>query len=65
MFGLAKATSPAEFDYDNRIWPRATDPVFNLGAGADDAGIPSINRCGASGISRDPETQANLMKTLR
>ena len=36
MFGLSKTTSPAEFDYDNRIWPRATDPVFNLGAGAPD-----------------------------
>ena len=38
MFGLSKATDPAEFDYDNRIWPRATDAVFNLGAGAPDVG---------------------------
>jgi len=36
MFGLSRTTDPAEFDYDNRIWPRATDPVFNLGAGAPD-----------------------------
>jgi hypothetical protein len=36
MFGLAQATNPAEFDYDNRIWPRASDPIFNLGAGAAD-----------------------------
>jgi len=36
MFGLAKATSPAEFDYENRIWPRTSDAVFNLGAGAAD-----------------------------
>ena len=36
MFGLAKSTSPAEFDYENRIWPRTSDAVFNLGAGAAD-----------------------------
>ncbi len=36
MLGLAKSTSPSEFDYDNRIWPRTTDAVFNLGAGAPD-----------------------------
>ena len=32
---LAQSTNPAEFDYDNRIWP-ATDAVFNLAAGAPD-----------------------------
>ncbi|HEY4217100.1 MAG TPA: cell surface protein SprA [Gemmatimonadaceae bacterium] len=37
MFGLAQANNAAEFDYDNRIWPRVTDPVFNLSAGAPDA----------------------------
>jgi len=36
MFGLAKSTSPAEFDYENRLWPRTSDAVFNLGAGAAD-----------------------------
>jgi hypothetical protein len=36
MLGLAKSTSPSEFDYDNRIWPRTIDGVFNLGAGAPD-----------------------------
>ena len=36
MLGLAKSTSPSEFDYDNRIWPRTIDAVFNLGAGAPD-----------------------------
>jgi hypothetical protein len=36
MFGLAKSTSPAEFDYENRLWPRTSDAVFNLGAGATD-----------------------------
>jgi cell surface protein SprA len=43
MFGLSQATSPAEFDYENRLWPRQSDPVFNLGAGAIDvraAGAP-------------------------
>jgi hypothetical protein len=36
MFLMSKPTNPAEFDYDNRVWPRATDAVFNLGAGAPD-----------------------------
>lgn len=36
MFGLAQATNPAEFDFQNRLWPRVGDPVFNLGAGATD-----------------------------
>jgi cell surface protein SprA len=37
MFGLAQANNAAEFDYNNRIWPRVSDPVFILGAGAPDA----------------------------
>lgn len=36
MFGLSQRTNPAEFDYESRIWPRRSDPVFNLGAGAAD-----------------------------
>jgi hypothetical protein len=36
MFGLAQPTNPAEFDYENRLWPRTGDGIFNLGAGAPD-----------------------------
>ena len=36
MFGLSQAANPAEFDAENRIWPRRSDAVFNLGAGAVD-----------------------------
>ena len=36
MFGLAQPTNPAEFDFENRLWPRQSDPVFDLGAGAAD-----------------------------
>ncbi|HVE36109.1 MAG TPA: cell surface protein SprA [Gemmatimonadaceae bacterium] len=36
MFGLAQPTNPAEFDFENRLWPRVSDPVFDLGAGAAD-----------------------------
>ncbi len=36
MFGLAQSTNPAEFDSENRLWPRRSDAVFNLGAGAAD-----------------------------
>jgi hypothetical protein len=36
MLGLAQSTNPAAFDYQNRLWPRESDGVFNLGAGAAD-----------------------------
>ncbi|HVX39895.1 MAG TPA: hypothetical protein VHB25_10010, partial [Gemmatimonadaceae bacterium] len=36
MFGLAQPTNAAEFDFQNRIWPRVSDATFNLGAGAAD-----------------------------
>jgi hypothetical protein len=36
MLGLAQSTNPAEFDYQNRLWPRPSDPVFKLDAGAVD-----------------------------
>ncbi|HEY7877059.1 MAG TPA: hypothetical protein VIC55_02470, partial [Gemmatimonadaceae bacterium] len=36
MFGLAQPSNPASFDVTNRLWPRPSDPVFNLGAGAGD-----------------------------
>ena len=36
MFGLAQSTNPAEFDYQNRVWPRQSDPNINLGGGAVD-----------------------------
>ena len=36
MFGLAQSTNPSEFDFENRIWPRIGDPVFNLDVGAAD-----------------------------
>ena len=36
MLGLAQPTNPAEFDFENRLWPRVSDPVFDLGAGAAD-----------------------------
>ena len=34
MFGLAQPTNSAEFDVEQRLWPRRGDPVFNLAAGA-------------------------------
>jgi hypothetical protein len=34
MFGLSQPTNSAEFDVEQRLWPRRGDPVFNLGAGA-------------------------------
>ncbi|HEY0995182.1 MAG TPA: cell surface protein SprA, partial [Gemmatimonadaceae bacterium] len=32
MLGMAQAQNPADFDVDNRLWPRPSDPNFNLGA---------------------------------
>ncbi len=51
MFGLAQANNPAEFDYDNRVWPRVGDPVFNLGAGAPD--VRNGQSLGVSNTIRD------------
>jgi hypothetical protein len=31
MFGLAQSTNPAAFDVENRVWPRPSDPNFNVG----------------------------------
>jgi hypothetical protein len=36
MFGLARANNDAEFDAENRLWPRAGDPIDDLTAGAGD-----------------------------
>lgn len=36
MFGLAQPTNAADFDYENRLWPRRADAIFDLGAGAAD-----------------------------
>jgi hypothetical protein len=36
MFGLAQSANPAEFDAENRLWPRRSDAIFNLGGGAAD-----------------------------
>jgi hypothetical protein len=62
MFGLAQSTNPAEFDYENRIWPRVSDPVFNLGAGAADVRTGGLQALDASRTIRDyflifPSTQ--------
>ena len=48
MLGLAQSTNPAEFDYNNRIWPRARRRGFNLGIGATDVRSGQIGRCRAS-----------------
>src|SRR4029078_2364526 len=40
-------TTPAESDFENRLWPRVSDPVFDLGAGAADlrgGGSQSLER---------------------
>jgi cell surface protein SprA len=53
MFGLSQATNPAEFDYDNRVWPRVSDGIFNLGAGAPDVRNGGPQSLDASKIIRD------------
>ncbi|HVE78857.1 MAG TPA: cell surface protein SprA [Gemmatimonadaceae bacterium] len=37
MLGLAQSTNPAAFDVENRIFPRPSDPNFNVGAAGTDA----------------------------
>ena len=33
MFGMAQPTNASTFDFENRLWPRPSDPNFNRGAG--------------------------------
>src|SRR5581483_119573 len=56
MFGLAQPTNPAEFDSENRIWPRRSDAIFNLGAGA-----PDVRNAGAPGAS-SPLDAAHIIR---
>ncbi len=49
MFGLAQLNNSAQFDIDNRLWPRPGDPVFNLGAGAGDVGPAGLPGGGGGG----------------
>ena len=53
MFGLSQPVNPSEFDFDNRIWPRTGDGVFNLGAGAPDVRNGTVQSLDASRIIRD------------
>ncbi|HEY1951393.1 MAG TPA: cell surface protein SprA [Gemmatimonadaceae bacterium] len=39
LFGLAQATNSSSFDLENRIWPRPSDPNFELSLGAPGAHI--------------------------
>ena len=55
MLGLAQANNAAEFDYENRIWPRPSDPVLNLSAGAGD---PSFGAGALSGGLPSPSSGA-------
>ena len=34
LFGLAQSTNSSSFDLENRVWPRPTDPNFELSLGA-------------------------------
>ncbi|HEV7990385.1 MAG TPA: cell surface protein SprA [Gemmatimonadaceae bacterium] len=33
MFGLSQPVNPADFDIENRLWPRPTDPNYSAAAG--------------------------------
>ena len=50
MLGLSQSMNPAEFDYNNRIWPRLGD-ALNLGIGAIDA--RSVQTAGVARVIRD------------
>ena len=49
MFGLAQRNNSAEFDVENRLWPRTGDPVYNATAGAGPAGAGSLTAVAAGG----------------
>ncbi|HEU4719822.1 MAG TPA: cell surface protein SprA [Gemmatimonadaceae bacterium] len=45
MFGLAQPVNPADFDIENRLWPRPTDPNYSAAAGGS-AGLASTSALG-------------------
>ena len=53
MFGLAQATNPADFDLENRLWPRPSDPNYSAAAGGT-AGLAS-----AASLTAFPTTSTN------
>jgi hypothetical protein len=53
MFGLAQSTNPADFDIENRLWPRPSDPNYSAAAGGT-AGLAS-----AASLTAFPTTSTN------
>jgi len=43
LFGLAQATNSSTFDLENRIWPRPSDPNFELSLGSPGARTIAIS----------------------
>ncbi len=60
LFGVSQSGNPGAFDADNRLWPRAGDPGYNIAAGAGSigglAGLGGIG--GAAGAATGSPTGA-------
>ncbi len=51
LFGVSQSGNPGAFDVDNRLWPRAGDPGFNM---APIPGLGSLGAAGAGGAAGTP-----------
>ncbi|MDB4917102.1 MAG: hypothetical protein JWM95_4746 [Gemmatimonadetes bacterium] len=50
MFGLAQSVNPAQFDLENRLWPRPTDPNYSAAAGGT-AGLANAASLGSAAFA--------------
>ncbi|MEO5590419.1 MAG: cell surface protein SprA, partial [Gemmatimonadaceae bacterium] len=61
LFGLAQRTNTSTFDIENRLWPRPSDPNFELSLGASSAKVirdqfmvfPSLRPFARNGLARN------------
>ena len=66
LFGLAQLSNPAQFDTDNRLWPRPGDPVAAIGLSASTRTIadkyvimPSLQPFARAGLAQPAGNPAN------
>lgn len=66
LYGLAQLSNPMQFDYDNRLWPRAGDPVAAIGLSASTRTIadryivfPSLTPFARAGLAQPAGNPSN------
>lgn len=71
LFGLAQRTNTSTFDIENRLWPRPSDPNFELSLGSSAARVirdqflvfPSLRPFAKNGLARGPNPSNDTIYT--